>query len=108
MNLNEYQDWAKAFAFYPYAGTSRPEEVTYVALGLTGEAGEFAEKVKKYIRDGDWDAPRAARELGDVLWYVARAAEALGYTLDDIADMNIKKLQDRQARNVLSGSGDER
>lgn len=108
MQLNEYQEFISQFARYPYAGTGEVGELTYVALGLNGEAGEFAEKVKKLIRDGVFVKEDAAKELGDVLWYTARAAEALGYSLEDIAQMNIDKLSSRKARNVLQGSGDNR
>lgn len=108
MLLNEYQETISQFARYPYAGTGDPQELAYVALGLNGEAGEFAEKVKKLIRDGVFVKEDAAKELGDVLWYTARAAEALGYSLDLIAVMNIDKLSSRKDRGVLQGSGDNR
>jgi NTP pyrophosphatase (non-canonical NTP hydrolase) len=108
MLLNEYQQQISEFARYPYSGSGKPEELTYVALGLNGEAGEFAEKVKKLIRDGVFVKEDAAKELGDVMWYTARAAEALGYSLQDIAQMNIDKLTSRKERNVLAGSGDNR
>lgn len=112
MQMNTYFSKAIGFAFYP------PQHiVVYPALGLVGEAGEFAEKVKKVIRDRpgmdfhDLDnktSREMAKELGDILWYVANAAADLGYTLEEIAEMNISKLSDRSDRNVLSGSGDNR
>lgn len=108
MLLDSYQAIVAEFARYPYSGSGRPEELTYVALGLNGEAGEFAEKVKKLIRDGVFVKEDAAKELGDVLWYTSRAAEALGYELSTIAQMNIDKLNSRKERNVLGGSGDNR
>jgi NTP pyrophosphatase (non-canonical NTP hydrolase) len=66
------------------------------ALGLTGEAGEFAELAKKHLFHGHTlDKEKAAKEIGDVLWYVAFACEALGVSLDEIAERNIAKLKAR-------------
>lgn len=106
--LDEYQAEAAITAIYPAKSA-----IIYPALGLTGEAGEVADKIKKWIRDGGQqieklDREGVAKELGDVLWYVANLAYDLGYSLSDIAYMNIKKLQDRAARGTLSGSGDNR
>lgn len=109
MRMNEYGGLAVGFAFYPDA-------VVYPTLGLVGEAGEVAEKIKKIIRDTDIDInniptdkkAEIAKELGDVLWYVANLASDLGYTLDEIAEINLRKLSDRANRNVLKGSGDNR
>ena len=90
--------------------TAKPSALNlpYLALGLCGEAGEFAEKVKKKIRDGTWDSHLAAKELGDVLWYVAILANQLGTSMETVARVNNEKLLDRQRRNKISGSGDER
>ena len=63
------------------------------SLGLTGEAGEFADMMKKHHgHNHDLDKEKAAKELGDVMWYVAVLANSLGYKLSEIADMNIQKL----------------
>ena len=106
--LNNYQREALTTATFS-------EELKYIypALGLNGEAGEVAEKVKKVLRDdnGKFSAEKKhqiALELGDCLWYVAVMANSIGYKLGDIAQMNIDKLKSRQQRNVLSGSGDNR
>lgn len=108
MNLNEYQTAARETAIYPSANG-----ITYCTLGLCGEAGEVAEKVKKVIRDNDGvffmeKENEIAKELGDVLWYAANLACELGFTLETIAGMNIEKLRSRQERSRLQGSGDDR
>ena len=109
MDLNAYQTAARLTALYPDAG-SNP---IYPTLGLTGEAGEVADKVKKVLRDraGHFDdevRAEIALELGDVLWYVAQLASELDYDLDDVANQNLQKLRDRSARGQLKGSGDHR
>ena len=107
MRLNEYQEHARSTAIYPNA--SMKSALSYTALGLNGEAGEVAEKVKKFIRDGgDLDIEAFSKELGDVLWYLANAAADVGLTLDEVAQQNLGKLRDRQERGVLGGSGDTR
>lgn len=108
MEFKEYEQSIDEFARYPAKGERRIESLTYCALGLTGESGEYSEKVKKLIRDGSFDPEAAAKELGDVLWYLTRSANELGYSLEQIASMNIEKLTSRRDRGVLKGSGDDR
>lgn len=111
MRLNSFYEYEKMVgntAIYPDSGMRTEKSLSYCALGLTGESGEYAEKVKKLIRDQRFDPHLAAKELGDVLWYVTRSANELGYTLQDIAELNVVKLADRKERGVLSGSGDTR
>lgn len=108
MTINEYQEGARRTAIYP---SSRA--IIYPTLGLTGEAGEVADKVKKVIRDNnDEFTPerrhQIALELGDVMWYAASLAHDLGYTLDDICQMNLDKLASRMQRDRIHGEGDER
>ena len=108
MTFNEYQRAARGTAIYP-----QDMKVVYPTIGLAGETGEVAEKVKKTIRDKqgifDPDTTRElAKELGDVLWYVAAIASDLGLDLDDVAQANIDKINSRQARNLLHGQGDNR
>jgi NTP pyrophosphatase (non-canonical NTP hydrolase) len=109
MTLNEYQDLAWATAIYPDMG----KNITYPTLGLCGESGEFAEQVKKAIRDDGGkitDERKAAmiKELSDVMWYVSACARELGVTLGYVAQVNLDKLASRQKRGVLNGSGDNR
>ena len=103
MWMNEYQKAAKKTAIYPTVWS-----VVYPAMGLASEAGEVAGKVKKMMRDGEHDRLAIAKELGDVLWYVAVLASDLGYTMEEVARMNQNKLTDRCVRGTLRGSGDER
>lgn len=102
-NFDQYQDFTDDTAIYP-----EDKGLEYTALGLASEAGEFAGKVKKWIRDGKKDDDALVAELGDVLWYVAQAAAAMGVHLSDVAKMNVDKLKSRKERNVLGGSGDDR
>jgi NTP pyrophosphatase (non-canonical NTP hydrolase) len=109
VDFQAYQAATASTARYPGAG-SNP---IYPTLGLCGEAGEVAEKVKKVLRDqGGVFSPdhRAALalELGDVLWYVARLASELELDLGAIAEANLAKLASRAERNVIAGSGDLR
>src|SRR5215475_14467645 len=108
MELADYQRDSRRTAEYP-----RDAWLAYPALGLAGEAGEVAEHAKKAIRDdgGEVTAERReamAKELGDVLWYVAQLATELGLDLEEIAEQNLQKLLSRQRRGVLAGSGDDR
>lgn len=107
MDMNDYQTKAMMTAI------DKGSELEQRVLGLVGESGEIADKVKKWYRDqgGDLDKldrEELAKELGDVLWYVATFAEFLGYKLGDIAQSNVDKLASRNQRNKLTGSGDNR
>lgn len=109
--LNGYQQAASVTAIYPGRGTF--QGLIYTTLKLNGEAGEAAEKVGKCMRDhggvlNDERRNALALELGDTLWYIANSAKELGYTLEQIAQMNINKLASRQRRDKLNGSGDNR
>lgn len=107
MTFDEYQKLALTTA------KDKDNEFFHRVLGLVGEAGEIAEKVKKLVRDHDADIDKLdkddmAKELGDVLWYVATLADYLGISLDDIAERNVAKLASRKQRGTLRGSGDNR
>ena len=103
MTLNQYQDAASKTAIY-----HSNHSILYPALGLAGEAGEVANKVKKMLRDGNFDRQGIAAEIGDVLWYVAALARDLNIDLHDLAFANLEKLYSRKARGTLGGSGDKR
>jgi NTP pyrophosphatase (non-canonical NTP hydrolase) len=108
LKFSEYEEIISQTAIYPEVGTGSKLALAYTALGLTGESGEFSEKVKKWVRDGSIDKPLAVKELGDVLWYVAASSRELGYSLQDVAEINMVKLLERKRRDVLRGSGDDR
>ena len=110
--MNEYQADAAATAIYKH-------KIIYCMLGLQSEVGEVSGKLKKLMRDGgvrfdgdnslsDKQIADLGAELGDVLWYVSNLSRDLGLSLNDVATMNLEKLQSRQERGVLGGSGDNR
>lgn len=108
MDFEEYQKKSRKTALYP-----KEHGFVYPTLGLNGEAGEVAEKVKKVLRDknGIMDEKtkqEIKKELGDVLWYLSQVATELELDLDEIAFENIKKLYSRMERGKLTGSGDNR
>ncbi len=104
-----YDAFTKSTAVYPTVQSRREViEAMYCALGLGGEAGEVLEKVKKWHRDGKLDHEQVAFELGDVLYYLTRLANTLGYTLEQIMLMNVGKLSLRKEKGTLQGSGDNR
>jgi NTP pyrophosphatase (non-canonical NTP hydrolase) len=109
MNFNEYQKKSRKTAVYPNKG----KNFIYPVLGLVGESGEVAEKIKKVLREkGGIVDKRTKREikkeLGDVLWYVSQVAAELDISLDELALANIRKLMSRKKRDRLFGNGDNR
>jgi len=109
MDFTEYQAAALETAVYP----DRGKNLYYPAIGLNGEAGEVAEKVKKLMRDHggvltDEIAEGIAKELGDCLWYISETATQIGASLESIAKKNIEKLSSRQKRGMIHGNGDNR
>lgn len=110
MNFNDYQK--QALTTVVSTGDDF-KDLIHWALGINGEAGEVAEKLKKIIRDkqsvvSEADKLELAKELGDVLWYLAVFADQLGLSLEAIAEQNLAKLSSRKTRGVLTGSGDNR
>jgi NTP pyrophosphatase (non-canonical NTP hydrolase) len=108
MTFDEYQQEAIKTAIY-----GSRNKIVYPTLGLCGEAGEVAEKIKKVLRDKNGvytseDLESIEKELGDVLWYIANIANDLELDMDAIAFHNIRKLQSRKNRNVIHGNGDNR
>ena len=108
MTLNEYQQHALETAIYP-----EQSRIVYPTLGLTGEAGEVADKVKKVIRDthGEFTPEKTQeimKEICDVLWYCATLSHDLGYDLEEVARTNVEKLRSRMERHRITGSGDNR
>jgi NTP pyrophosphatase (non-canonical NTP hydrolase) len=109
MTFEEYQKESRKTAVYPNVG----ENFVYPTLGLVGEAGEVAEKIKKILRDdggvvSEEKRKEIAKELGDVLWYLAQISSELKLSLEEIAALNIEKLKSRAERGMLHGSGDNR
>ncbi len=103
MNMQYYQKEAARTAIY-----KAEHAVLYPALGLAGEAGEVADKVKKILRDDKFDRDAIAKEIGDVLWYIAALCRDLNVDMAEVAHQNLAKLRDRQERGKLQGSGDNR
>jgi len=109
LTFNEYQLKAKETALYPNLG----KNPYYPALGLSGEAGEIANKIKKIMRDkndiiSDEDRDDIKKELGDVLWYVAAVADEFGLKMGEIAEKNYEKLKKRLEEGKIQGNGDNR
>lgn len=110
-DFDDYQWACTSTAKYPNG-----QELQYLALGLCSEAGEVADKLKKLIRDNDTQLEKLTfeqkrdiiLELGDVLWYTAMLSYELDYSFSDIAYFNIEKLESRQQRGTIGGSGDHR
>lgn len=111
LTFNSYQEQAIQTLVYPNPKTI--DGLSYIALGLNGEAGEVAEKVKKILRDkggnlSEEDIRELKKEAGDVLWYTAGLCYELDTMLEDVAQGNIDKLNSRKERNLIGGSGDNR
>lgn len=109
MNFQEYQDESRKTAIYPEVGNN----FVYPILGIAGESGEVAEKVKKILREkkgivDEVGKQEITKELGDLLWYMAQLASELGISLDEVAEKNITKTQSRMERGALLGNGDNR
>lgn len=110
MSFDEYQEKALTTAIF---NDDPIMDKTIWAMGISGEAGEVLEKWKKIVayKDGvvtEEDVNEIKKELGDVIWYVAVMAHSLGLSLDEIMELNLRKLADRKKRGVQKGKGDNR
>lgn len=113
MKFDKYQEQAAEFDLFETSVDLKSPGFLEKVLGIAGEAGEVTDKVKKIIRDkggyaSEEDRMEIAKELGDVLWYVANVARYLDVSLSDIAEGNVAKLSSRKKRNKLHGEGDNR
>jgi len=109
MDFDNYQIEARKTAIYP----NKDKNFIYPTLGLVGESGEVAEKIKKILRDknGNFDDESKLalkKELGDVLWYLSNLCVELDFSLSDVAKANLDKLNLRLSKGKISGSGDNR
>jgi NTP pyrophosphatase (non-canonical NTP hydrolase) len=106
MDFNEYQEKASNTAVYP---DELKGGMFYPALGLAGEVGELLNKIKKIARDNATPSrEEILSELGDVLWYLSELARRFDISLEEVAEYNLKKLEDRMKRGKIHGSGDNR
>lgn len=122
MDFDDYQAFTRTTAKYQDACPRPGERLLYCLMGLTGEVGETAEKLKKVYRRKGLDGLDTVaaedlgssvryllkKELGDILWYLARLADEMGMSMSDVAQTNVDKLSDRKDRGVLHAEGDER
>lgn len=108
MDFTEYHAAVKRHSRAPRVEGDAGSLPLWETLGIAGEAGEAADKVAKGWREDKFDLVGYVKELGDVLWYLDAAAEKVGFSLDEIAELNVQKLQSREARGVICGAGDDR
>ena len=103
LNIDTYQEFTRSTAIYP-----KEVALDYLILGLASEAGEVAGKRKKALRDGIFSEKDLVDEVGDVLWYAVRILDELGWDASEVLVRNRDKLIDRQNRDKIKGSGDNR
>ena len=101
--LGTYQNWVETMML-----TEGKDRLIENTLGLVGEAGEVAEKIKKFIRDDSIDVSSVKKELGDVLFYLTALSTWFGITAEEVLKANMEKLNSRKERNKLQGNGDDR
>lgn len=113
MNLNDYTKQALTTLSDDYDYGDITPQMMGMVLGLSDESGEVLGKFKKLLRDKkgvltEDDKREIAKELGDILWYISSVTHLLGYSMDEVAEMNLDKLAGRRERGTLKGSGDNR
>jgi NTP pyrophosphatase (non-canonical NTP hydrolase) len=113
ISFDAYQMATAETAIYPEANEGTPAAINYCLVGAAGEIGEIMNKWGKAIRDNGSqlnyaDRTDMGKEIGDVLWFLTRAADEMGLSVEAILIGNLEKLRSRKARGVLSGSGDNR
>ena len=108
VDIDKYLEFTDSTAIYPGSNTGDDTEVAYLTLGLASEAGEVADKVKKYMRDGELNPEDVVKEVGDVFWYAVRLCQAFVAVPSEVLQMNMDKLSSRKKRGKLPGSGDNR
>ena len=106
IDLQSYQAQTAKTAIYPRENYT--QILSYLALGLAGEAGEFANIAKKTLRDGKFDTSGMRAELGDVLWYALALAHEMGWDIEQIIRDNFRKLEGRNERGTIGGKGEDR
>jgi NTP pyrophosphatase (non-canonical NTP hydrolase) len=105
LSLNDYQINAWSYAL------SQSRSTMYLLAGLVGEQGEFASEIAKAQRDGtsiEKFSGNVKKELGDILWFVSAFCSHYGFTLEDVAQTNLDKLESRRQRGTIQGSGNDR
>ena len=126
MTFDDYQDFTRTTAAYNETCAEESERMMYCLMGLVGEVGELAEKIKKHVRLHGFKSFKRAvlskeqdvvdldlrvalmKELGDVSWYLTRLSDELDMKLSDVVQLNVAKLSDRKKRGVIRGEGDDR
>ncbi len=108
-NISDYAKWVdKMWVSFDDTKRSDDRSLTIASLGLAGETGESLEHIKKYFRDGKWDETAFKKEMGDGIYYWCKILNHFGIDPVEVLQMNVDKIEDRRARNVQKGSGDNR
>lgn len=108
IDIDTYSEFVDSMWFPSTDGNLTTRDYRIMELGLPGEVGEVLELLKKHVRDGQLDRDNLKKELGDVIYYWSRICTAYGFKPSDVIRANIEKLESRNKRGTLSGSGDDR
>jgi len=107
-NIDRYAEWAEGLWFASGSREFGERDYAIASLGLAGEVGEVMELLKKRVRDGNFDVEGFTKEMGDVIYYWSRLCLMFGVRPSDVLAANMRKLEDRRARGVMRGSGNDR